>query len=69
MNLPPRQYELIRLRATGATIGEAAERTGIAEQTAKNHLRFAYARLGVSSLVEACAKLGWLQVPERDTWH
>jgi DNA-binding NarL/FixJ family response regulator len=64
VTLPPRQMQLLRILAKGGKIKDAAIEAGIAEQTAKNHLRFAYRTLGVNSLVQAYVVLGWLCVPE-----
>lgn len=63
-HLSDRQLQLLRLRSNGAPIKDAAARAGITEQTAKNHLHAAYTALGVSTLVEAYAALGWLEIPK-----
>lgn len=50
--LPPRQRRLCELVAEGLTTSEAAGVLGIRHETARSHLRLAYAKLGVSSRLE-----------------
>ena len=61
--LTPRQREVIIRKAEGKTYGQVAYELGVTEQTVKNHLGFAYARLGAGHLIEALHILGWLHVP------
>lgn len=59
--LTGREFEVLRLRATeGLPLKAVAHRLGLTEQTAKNHSARAFAKLGVSSLVEAMRALGWV---------
>lgn len=51
--LTPRQWEMIRLVATGATNRQIARQLGITENTVRKHLENAYARLGVVSRTQA----------------
>ncbi len=53
---------LIR-KAEGKTYGQVAYELGVSEQTVKNHLGLAYARLGAEHLIEALRILGWLRLP------
>ena len=61
--LTPRQREVLIRKAEGKTYGQVAYELGVTEQTVKNHLGFAYARLGAGHLIEALHILGWLHVP------
>jgi DNA-binding NarL/FixJ family response regulator len=51
--LTPRQWELLRLLATGYTNTQIARRLGISEGTVRSHLEAIYTRLGVSSRTAA----------------
>src|SRR5262249_46371813 len=53
--LSPRERQVLRLVAQGATNREAAEELGIGEQTVKTLLARSYAKLGVSRRSEAVA--------------
>lgn len=62
--LTPREYEVLRLRATGATRRDVAARLGISEQTVANLSRMAFTRLDVPGMTEAMNALGWVSIPE-----
>ena len=53
--LTPRQLDVLRLIAGGATNGEIAERLVIAPKTADHHVSAVLAKLGVHSRREAAA--------------
>lgn len=53
--LTPRQHEVLRLLDRGAGTGEIAASLGVAEETARNHIRRLLARLGVHSRLAAVA--------------
>jgi DNA-binding CsgD family transcriptional regulator len=59
--LTPSQLYLLRKMATGQTRLQVADEMHISRHTVKNHLMEAFRRLGVSSLVQAFVKLGWLE--------
>ena len=65
--LTPRQREVLIRKAAGLTYGEVAYDLGVSEQTVKNHLGLAYARLGAEHLIEALHILGWLRLPGSPT--
>ncbi|MGM0579021.1 MAG: LuxR C-terminal-related transcriptional regulator [Myxococcota bacterium] len=50
--LSPRQMEVAHLAAAGLTVKEIAADLGLSYYTAKDHLKAAYQRLGVSNRVE-----------------
>ena len=56
-SLTRRQWEILRLVATGATNVRIAHRLGISEGTVRKHLENAYARLHVASRAEAVSRL------------
>jgi DNA-binding CsgD family transcriptional regulator len=56
-SLTRRQWEILRLVATGATNHRIAHRLGISEGTVRKHLENAFARLHVSSRTEAVSRL------------
>jgi DNA-binding NarL/FixJ family response regulator len=60
--LTPSQLVVLRLRATGLTNGQVAERLVVSEQTVKNHAAEAYKRLGTTDIVNAMNLLGWVKV-------
>ena len=62
--LTPREIECLAVAARSHHAYEVAVTLGLHPQTVKSHLGTAYAKLGVESLVEAFAKLGWLRVPD-----
>ena len=66
MILRPAERRLLVKLAHGKTVREAAAEVGIKEQSAKNRLSFAYARLGVEGKYGAFLELGWLTPPEDD---
>ncbi len=51
--LTPRQREVLRLAAMGATYKEIASRLGVTSKTARNHLANLYLQLGVHNRAEA----------------
>ncbi len=51
--LTPRELEILRLVASGATNGVIASRLWVTEQTIKFHLRNVYRKLGVANRTEA----------------
>lgn len=64
--LSRRQREVMILKAQGLTFKEIAHQLGISMGTAKAHVTGAYSRLGVQSLPEALAVLGWLNIPQQE---
>ena len=54
-NLTPREKEVLRLVAKGATNKEIASQLFIAENTVKNHLRNILAKLHLQNRVQAAA--------------
>jgi two-component system, NarL family, nitrate/nitrite response regulator NarL len=54
--LTPREQEVLRLIADGATVAETAERIHIGVATVKTHLRTLYDKLGVSDRAAAVAE-------------
>lgn len=52
MRLTPRQRQIIRALAAGATNREIARRLGLKEQTVKNQLTVIYGQLGVRNRLE-----------------
>jgi DNA-binding NarL/FixJ family response regulator len=54
--LTPRQRQVVRLLAEGVTARGIAERLGLAETTARNHIRAVLAELGAHSQLEAVAR-------------
>jgi DNA-binding CsgD family transcriptional regulator len=55
--LSPREKEIMRLIATGATKAAVAESLGISFHTVDNHLRRVYLKTGAHSRTEASVKL------------
>lgn len=60
--LTPRQRQAVALLAAGVSRDEAARSMQISRATLDEHLRVAYLRLGVESLVQAMNVLGWVDV-------
>lgn len=61
-----REFEVLRLVASGKTIKEVAVELGIAVKTAEHHRTKLYKRLGVRSLVELTHfALAWMVVPNK----
>jgi len=52
-SLTPRQREALRLLGEGLSTTEIAERLGVAEETARNHIRAVLRQLGARSRLEA----------------
>lgn len=52
VRLTPRQRQIIRALAAGATNREIARRLGLKEQTVKNQLTVIYGQLGVRNRLE-----------------
>lgn len=61
VRLTPQEENILRLSATGRTNVQMADVAGTTEQTIKNHLSSAYAKLGAQSRIQAFIKLGWLK--------
>ena len=62
--LHPRELQILRGLATGATVKAVAQAQGIGYQTTKNYLTTAYDKLDAVGMVDAFVALGWLKVPE-----
>ena len=62
-SLTPREWEWLRVVATGANEREAGHRMGVHPQTAKNHGQAVRRKLGVHTTIEAFAAIGWLRIP------
>jgi len=62
-DLTPSEYRVLRLRAYGLTSIEVGQRIGVSEQTAKNHMSSAYAKLGVDNIAAAMIAMGWAVIP------
>jgi DNA-binding CsgD family transcriptional regulator len=65
--LTPRQLETLRLLGEGLETGQIAKRLGVAEETARNHIRGLLRALGVHSRLEAVVaglRLGLLSSDE-----
>lgn len=61
-NLTPRQWEVLRQVATGASNTQIARTLGLSEATVRKHLENVFLRLGVQSRTEALARVqGFLQ--------
>jgi DNA-binding NarL/FixJ family response regulator len=58
--LTPKELEIVRRAAAGATNGEISVGLGISQSTVKSHLRSAYDKLGCRNRAEASAALGRL---------
>ena len=54
-SLTPRQHEVLRLLADGASTEEVAAALGLSEETVRNHIRQLLRRLGVHSRLAAVA--------------
>jgi PAS domain S-box-containing protein len=68
LELTARQYEVLALLADGLGTAAIAERLGVAEETARNHIRAIFRQLDVHSRLEAVVRaysLGLLQ-PRRE---
>jgi PAS domain S-box-containing protein len=68
LELTARQYEVLGLLADGLGTAAIAERLGVAEETARNHIRAIFRQLDVHSRLEAVVRaysLGLLQ-PRRE---
>jgi DNA-binding CsgD family transcriptional regulator len=58
------EYEVLRLAALGYSSRDIAQRRGVSMNTVRNERETIHYKLGVSTLVEALAVVGWLQVPD-----
>ena len=56
-NLTPRQWEVLRRVATGASNMQIARTLGLSEATVRKHLENAFLRLNVQSRTEAVARV------------
>ncbi|MFZ2016650.1 MAG: LuxR C-terminal-related transcriptional regulator, partial [Nocardioides sp.] len=56
-NLTPRQWEVLRRVATGASNTAIAKALGLSEATVRKHLENVFLRLGVQSRTEAVARV------------
>lgn len=56
-NLTPRQWEVLRQVATGASNGQIARALGLSEATVRKHLENVFLRLDVQSRTEALARV------------
>lgn len=56
-NLTPRQWEVLRQVATGASNTQIARTLGLSDATVRKHLENVYLRLGVQSRTEALARV------------
>ncbi len=56
-NLTPRQWEVLRQVATGATNTRIARTPGLSDTTVRKHLENVFVRLGVQSRTEALARV------------
>jgi DNA-binding CsgD family transcriptional regulator len=56
-NLTPRQWEVLRQVATGASNTQIARALGLSEATVRKHLENVFLRLGVQSRTEAVARV------------
>lgn len=56
-NLTPRQWEVLRQVATGASNTQIARRLGVSDATVRKHLENVFLRLGVQSRTEALARV------------
>ena len=56
-NLTPRQWEVLRRVATGASNTQIARELGLSEATVRKHLENVFLRLGVQSRTEAVARV------------
>ena len=57
VRLTPRQRQIIRALAAGATNREIARRLGLKEQTIKNQLTVIYGELGVRNRLELAVRV------------
>lgn len=56
--------ELLRMLSKGWTRKEVAYARQRSAKTISNQLRWVYAKLGATNLIEALVTIGWLKVPE-----
>ena len=56
-NLTPRQWEVLRQVATGASNTQIARTLGLSDATVRKHLENVFLRLGVQSRTEALARV------------
>jgi DNA-binding NarL/FixJ family response regulator len=61
-DLSPREREVIKLLATGATTPQVAEELVISQSTVKTHIRHIYKKLDASNRAEAVAKAAALDI-------
>jgi DNA-binding NarL/FixJ family response regulator len=67
--LTPRQWELLRLVATGRTNTQVARRLGVSEGTVRKHLENIYRQLQVSSRTAAVTRVfpDWAEFSDRSS--
>lgn len=68
-HLTRRELEVLKLAAKGMSNRDIADELGIALRTVKSHLESIFAKMGVSSRVEAvleALKRGWVSIEEQD---
>jgi non-specific serine/threonine protein kinase len=63
--LSPRELEVARVVAEGATNGETARRLFISERTVESHLATIFSKLGVDSRVQVARWVAQLEAAER----
>lgn len=63
-HLPPREREVLRLRALGMAYKAIAGALGVERSTVQTLLKLSKARLDVETENEAWMLLGWLVVPD-----
>ena len=61
-----RELQVFAICLRRSSAKEAARELGISHQTARNHLRHLYWRLGVECDTQAAVALGWLVLPLED---
>ena len=61
--LTPMQRRAVRARALAVSYESAADALGMSDHTVRNLVWDAIKRVGVHSLLELLAALGWLRVP------
>ena len=60
----PHELDVFAAYVRAGSMKDAARDKGLALPTVKNHVRNLYRVLGVETVTEALAMLGWLRIPE-----